>query len=55
MGLFISYYYLLGEKSDAITELPYSSKKREHPLSLLKSFFSSDTRQSMKRRIKSEM
>ena len=36
-------------------QLPiYSTKKRYHVLTILKSFFSSDTRQSMKRRIATE-
>ena len=42
------------EKSVGTTELHYSTKKRYHVLTILKSFFSSDTRQSMKRRIATE-
>ena len=37
-----------------MNDLLHSSKKREHSFSILKSSFSSDTRQSMKRRIKTE-
>ena len=42
------------EKSVGTTELHYSTKKRYHVLTILKSFFLSDTRQSMKRRIATE-
>ena len=43
------------EKSVGTTELHYSTKKRYHVLTILKSFFvSSDTHQSMKRRIATE-
>ena len=42
------------EKSVGTTELHYSTKKRYHVLTILKSFFSSDTRQSMKRQIATE-
>ena len=38
------------EKSVGTTELHYSTKKRYHVLTILTSLFSSDTRQSMKRR-----
>ena len=40
------------EKSVGTTELHYSTKKRYHALDILKGLFSSDIRQSMKRRTK---
>ena len=42
------------EKSIGTTELHYSTKKRHHVLGILKSSFSFDTCQSMKRRIATE-
>ena len=42
------------EKSAGTTKLHYSTKKRYHVLGILKSLFSSDTRQSMTRRIATE-
>ena len=41
-------------KSTAHSIVKISTKKRYHVLTILKSFFSSDTRQSMKRRIATE-
>ena len=43
-------YINIREKSVGITELHYSAKKLYHVLDILKSLFSSDTRQSMKRK-----
>ena len=47
-------HFPICERSVGTTELHYSTKKRYHVLDILKSLFSSDTRQSMKRRIATE-
>ena len=61
--MYINYIYIcvcvcvcvcVCEKSVGTTELHYSMKKRYHVLDILKSLFSSDAHQSIKRRIATE-